>query len=71
MATNNAVSLNQLKKSVFNMKNYVDKTKKDLENNGVYIEDILDHVPLSEFTTIKEFNKESPFNGYINLNRLI
>lgn len=72
MATNNnAVSLNQLKKSVFNMKNYVDKTKKDLEKNGVYIEDILDHVPLSEFTTVKEFNKESAFNGYINLNRLI
>ena len=27
MATNNAVSFNQLKKSVFNMKNYVDNTK--------------------------------------------
>lgn len=71
MATNNAVNLNQLKKSVFNMKNYVDKAKKDLEKHGVYIEDILDHVPLSKFTTVKEFSKESPFNGYVNLNRLI
>lgn len=71
MATNDAVSFSQLKKSVFNTKNYVDKIKRDLEKHGVYIEDILDHIPLSNFTTIKEFDKESPFNGYVNLDRLI
>ncbi len=57
--------------SIETFKKYVDDTKEDLEKHGVYIEDILDHVPLSEFTTIKEFDKESPFNGYVNLDRLI